>query len=92
MELIDGVSTCRGVCREDVWHRVGHGIGHHASHGESTEVELVRVDSDIAVSGRRCLVVSLYLLCQLLQELSIVVLLACSLPAGRAAKAIRPIA
>ena len=92
MELIDGVSTCRGVCREDVWHSIGHGIGHHASHGESTEVELGRVDSDIAVSGSLCLVLRLYLLCQLLQELSIVVLLACSLPAGRAVKVIRPTA
>ena len=82
VELIDRISTCRGVCREDVWTRVGHGVGHHTSHGESTEVELFWVNGDFFIIIIRRPVITFYRVHNLFEELRIVVLLAGGFPAG----------
>ena len=88
VELIKRETATRAVSSERAIKHLSAGIRHHATHGESTEVELLRIDGDIAVG----IVDFLYLIHKCLDKLSICILFSSGFPTGSANKTIIPVA
>ena len=91
VKLIERVATAWTVCRKCAIEHFRTSVCHHAAHGESTEVELRRIDGDIAVGSVLCLVVSLYLIHKCLDKLSICILFSSGFPTGSATKTGLPV-
>ena len=91
VELIKRETATRAVSSERAIKHLSAGIRHHATHGESTEVELLRIDGDIAVGSCRCLVVRLYLIHKCLDKLSICILFSSGFPARISCETIIPV-